>query len=127
MVSIADKRITVRRATAEGRIWLNQPAYDLLAAGKNPKKGDVLGTARIAGIMAGKRTSELIPLCHPIGLTDLKVRFALSQREEAAGDQGGGGWVHVQATAECEGKTGVEVSRNPPSSAIISTCSLPFK
>lgn len=106
MVSIAEKRVTVRRAIAEGRIWLNRAAFDLLAAGKNPQKGDVLGTARIAGIMAGKRTSELIPLCHPIGLTDLKVRFAL---RGASSEGREGGWVYVQATAECEGKTGVEV------------------
>lgn len=106
MVSIAEKRVTIRRATAEGSIWLNRAAFDLLAAGKNPQKGDVLGTARIAGIMAGKRTSELIPLCHPLGLTDLKVRFAL---REAANEEREGGWVYVQATAECEGKTGVEV------------------
>lgn len=112
MVSISSKVVTTRRATATGRIYLPPVAYNLLAhspSGSNFKKGDVLGTARIAGIMAGKRTSELIPLCHPIGLTDLKVKFRL----EAGGSEGTekeGGWVGVQAVAECEGKTGVEVS-----------------
>lgn len=74
-------------------------------SGATWKKGDVFGTARIAGIMAGKKTSELIPLCHPIGLTDLKVSFRM---DEDVGRQGAG-WVAVRAMAECEGKTGVEV------------------
>jgi cyclic pyranopterin phosphate synthase len=111
MVSISSKIVTTRRATATGRIYLPWAAYDLLAhspSGSNFKKGDVLGTARIAGIMAGKRTSELIPLCHPIGLTDLKVKFKLTACEQ--GDEKEGGWVGVEAVAECEGKTGVEVS-----------------
>lgn len=111
MVSISSKIVTTRRATATGRIYLPSAAYDLLAhspSGSNFKKGDVLGTARIAGIMAGKRTSELIPLCHPIGLTDLKVKFRLTACEQ--GDGKDGGWVGVEAVAECEGKTGVEVS-----------------
>jgi len=106
MVSISNKTSTVRRATAKGRIYLPQVAFDMLArdpTGTTWKKGDVFGTARIAGIMGGKRTSDMIPLCHPISLTDLKVGFRLDK-----GDAGG--WVAVKATAECEGKTGVEVS-----------------
>jgi molybdenum cofactor biosynthesis protein MoaC len=114
MVSISSKMPTTRRATATGRIYLPSAAFDLLAdspSGGNFKKGDVLGTARIAGIMAGKKTSELIPLCHPIGLTDLKVRFRLEieQQRKFEGSAGTGGWVGVEAMAECEGKTGVEV------------------
>lgn len=112
MVSISSKIVTTRRATATGRIYLPSAAYDLLAQSPGSfKKGDVLGTARIAGIMAGKRTSELIPLCHPIGLTDLKVNFKLEPVDPAAEGKDGG-YVCVQAIAECEGKTGVEVSRN---------------
>ncbi|KAJ9107202.1 hypothetical protein QFC19_002862 [Naganishia cerealis] len=111
MVSISNKMPTTRRATATGRIYLPAAAFSLLAnspSGGKFKKGDVLGTARIAGIMAGKKTSELIPLCHPIGLTDLKVRFRLeAEQQQESGE--GGGWVGVQAMAECEGKTGVEV------------------
>jgi len=105
MVSISNKNSTVRRATAKGRIYLPQVAFDMLArdpSGTTWKKGDVFGTARIAGIMGGKRTSEMIPLCHPISLTDLKVAFRLDESDA-------GGWVAVKATAECEGKTGVEV------------------
>jgi molybdenum cofactor biosynthesis protein MoaC len=109
MVSISNKASTTRRATAKGRIYLPRVAFDMLAhdpSGSTWKKGDVFGTARIAGIMAGKRTSDMIPLCHPISLTDLKVAFRMD--EEVAKD--GGGWVSVKAVAECEGKTGVEVS-----------------
>lgn len=112
MVSISSKVVTTRRATATGKIYLSEAAYNLLAhspSGSNFKKGDVLGTARIAGIMAGKRTSELIPLCHPIGLTDLKVKFRLEPCQEGKGKKGG--FVGVEAVAECEGKTGVEVCR----------------
>lgn len=114
MVSISSKIVTTRRATATGRIYLPSTAYDILAQSPGSfKKGDVLGTARIAGIMAGKRTSELIPLCHPIGLTDLKVKFKLeAATRDLPADMGkNGGYVCVQAVAECEGKTGVEVSQ----------------
>lgn len=108
MVSISSKLPTTRKAIAKGRIYLPSAAFKLLqSGGAVNKKGDVLGTARIAGIMGGKKTSELIPLCHPIGLTDLKVKFRLMEDE---GREEGGGWVAVLALAECEGKTGVEVS-----------------
>jgi molybdenum cofactor biosynthesis protein MoaC len=110
MVSISNKASTTRRATAKGRIYLPKVAFDMLAqdpSGSTWKKGDVFGTARIAGIMAGKRTSDMIPLCHPISLTDLKLAFRLDQ--DVPRDDGGG-WVSVKAVAECEGKTGVEVS-----------------
>ena len=114
MVSISRKIITTRRATATGRVYLPPAAYDILAHSPTSfKKGDVLGTARIAGIMAGKRTSEVIPLCHPIGLTDLKVNFKLEavKHDRPDASEKEGGYVCVQAVAECEGKTGVEVSR----------------
>ncbi|KAJ9112712.1 hypothetical protein QFC22_006214 [Naganishia vaughanmartiniae] len=126
MVSISNKTSTTRRATATGRIYLPAAAFDLLAdspSGGKFKKGDVLGTARIAGIMAGKKTSELIPLCHPIGLTDLKVKFRLEteQHRELAESGGKGGWVGVQAMAECEGKTGVEMEALTAASAALLT------
>ncbi len=109
MVSISHKAHTTRRATAIGRIFLPPSVFSLLSpthtpsSGERLKKGDVLGTARLAGIMAAKQTSSLIPLCHPVGLTDVKVTFRLKDKKE------GGGWCHVRAVAECNGQTGVEV------------------
>src|ERR1043165_6464358 len=67
MVDVSDKPATERVAVAEGLVLMNKATLDLIVSG-NAKKGDVLGTARIAGIMAAKRTSELIPLCHPLTL-----------------------------------------------------------
>ena len=67
MVDVSDKPATERLAVAEGRVIMSKATLDLIVSG-NAKKGDVLGTARIAGIMAAKRTSELIPLCHPLAL-----------------------------------------------------------
>lgn len=113
MVSISSKASTVRRAVAKGRIRIPRDAYDMLSSsdpthgGRQWKKGDVLGTSRIAGIMAGKRTSELIPLCHPLALTDLKVSFRLDRAVDD--ERVGGGWVSVKTVAECQGQTGVEV------------------
>jgi cyclic pyranopterin phosphate synthase len=132
MVSVSTKPITTRVATATGRIYLPSIVFDLLSSGdtsspksgggKTLRKGDVLQTARLAGIMGGKQTSGLIPLCHPIGLTDLKVVFrmvpeqgtedARADREVKSGgggNPGRGGWCEVKAVAECNGQTGVEV------------------
>src|SRR5262249_56040378 len=74
MVDVSAKPATERVAVAEGRVVMRKATLDLIVSG-NAKKGDVLGTARIAGIMAAKRTSELIPLCHPLALS--KVELAL--------------------------------------------------
>lgn len=97
MVDVGAKVETARRAVAAGRITMSAEALTAIRAGDAPK-GDVLGTARIAGIMAAKRTGELIPLCHPLGLEAVSVDFAF---EDAA--------ITVTATASLNGKTGVEM------------------
>jgi cyclic pyranopterin monophosphate synthase len=97
MVDVADKAVTRREAVAEGRVIVSREALAALSDG-TAKKGDVLAVARVAGIMAAKRTAELIPLCHPLPLT----RVALDLAVEPDG---------VRATATCatDGKTGVEM------------------
>ncbi|OBS31489.1 molybdenum cofactor biosynthesis protein C [Tepidimonas fonticaldi] len=99
MVDVGAKAATHRTAVAEGRIRM-QPATLALIQQGSAKKGDVLGVARIAGIMAAKRTSDLIPLCHPIALTRVALEFAVEPDTAA---------VRVQATAETVGPTGVEM------------------
>lgn len=97
IVDIADKVATRRRAVAEA--WLEaQPVTIAAIMGGSLKKGDALAVARIAGIMAAKKTSELIPLCHPLALTKVSVDI------EEAGDR-----LHISATAETTGQTGVEM------------------
>lgn len=97
MVDVGGKPATARRAVASGRITMSAEALAAIRAGNAPK-GDVLGTARIAGIMAAKRTGELIPLCHPLGLEAVTIEFAY---EESA--------IRATATASLTGKTGVEM------------------
>jgi cyclic pyranopterin phosphate synthase len=99
MVDVSAKEVTARTARAEGFVAMAPATLDLILAGETPK-GDVLATARIAGIMAAKRTSELIPLCHPLPLTRATVEF------EPSRDPPG---LRVDATAKVEGKTGVEM------------------
>ena len=99
MVDVSGKAVTERSATAEGFIAMAPETLDRILAGNAPK-GDVLATARIAGIMAAKRTHELIPLCHPLPLTQVTVDFTPTR--EPAG-------LRVEATAKVEGKTGVEM------------------
>ncbi len=99
MVDVGAKPATHRVAIATGRIEM-QPATLALIESGTAKKGDVLGVARIAGIMAAKKTSELIPLCHPLALTRVAVEFAL-QREASS--------VQCTATVETVGPTGVEM------------------
>ncbi len=97
MVDVGGKAETQRVAIASGRIALSAEALAAIKAGDAPK-GDVLGTARIAGIMAAKRTGELIPLCHPLGIEAVSVDFAF---ESSA--------IRATATASLTGKTGVEM------------------
>ncbi|TRD12566.1 cyclic pyranopterin monophosphate synthase MoaC [Erythrobacter insulae] len=97
MVNVGDKVETRRVAIASGKISMSPAALTAIRAGDAPK-GDVLGTARIAGIMAAKRTGELIPLCHPLGLESVSVEFAF---EDAA--------ITATAAASLTGKTGVEM------------------
>jgi len=99
MVDVAGKDVTHRVARAGGRIVMLPATLALVAQG-SAKKGDVLGVARIAAIMAAKRTSDLIPLCHPLPLTRVAVTFALDDRASA---------VTIEVTAETDGKTGVEM------------------
>jgi cyclic pyranopterin phosphate synthase len=99
MVDVGDKPVTVRTATASGAVVMARETLDLILAG-DMKKGDVIGTARIAGIMAAKRTHELIPLCHPLALA--KVSVDIEPDPKLPG-------LRVTAFAKLEGKTGVEM------------------
>ncbi len=99
MVDVADKDDTRREASAEGRIRMNRACFEIVAAG-TAEKGDVLGAARIAGIMGAKKTSELIPLCHILNLTRVSVEFDLL--EETAE-------IRAVCTVGTIGKTGVEM------------------
>jgi cyclic pyranopterin monophosphate synthase len=101
MVDVADKPATRRVAVAQGRIVMQASTLALIAQG-HAKKGDVLGIARIAGIQAAKKTSDLIPLCHPLALTRVAVAFALSAPHEEPS-------VTCTTTAETIGPTGVEM------------------
>ncbi|QLC21668.1 cyclic pyranopterin monophosphate synthase MoaC [Parasphingopyxis sp. CP4] len=97
MVDVSDKSGTAREATATGRITMSSEAVSAIRDG-NVKKGDVLGTARVAGIMAAKKTSELIPLCHPLALSGVTLDLAL---DEAS--------VTATATVKTTDRTGVEM------------------
>jgi len=99
MVDIADKPSSARRAIAAGRIAMQAETLELIQQGGH-KKGDVLGVARIAGIMATKRTADLVPMCHPLALTHVAVEF------ETDPDAGA---VECIVTAETTGPTGVEM------------------
>lgn len=99
MVDVSEKAVTARQATAHGTITMNAEAFAAIRDG-TAKKGDVLGVARIAGIMAAKRTSELIPLCHPLPLTKVSIDFALLPERQA---------VEAVCTTKTTGVTGVEM------------------
>ncbi len=99
MVDVSDKAVTRRRAVARSVVRMSPPTAARVAAGDAPK-GDVLGTARLAGIQAAKRTSELIPLCHPLALTYVGVEGEIDA---------GAGTVTLIAEAHTEARTGVEM------------------
>ena len=99
MVDVSAKPVTAREATAHGIITMNAEAFAAVQSG-TVKKGDVLGVARIAGIMATKRTSELIPLCHPLPLTKAALDFRLLPERRA---------VEARCTVKTSGVTGVEM------------------
>lgn len=99
MVNVGEKQATRRRAIASGCIIMHPETLDLIKQG-NHKKGDVLGIARVAGIMASKHTADLVPLCHPIMLSHVEIE--LSADDALPG-------VRCQATVECTGNTGVEM------------------
>jgi len=99
MVDVGEKSVTKRVAVAEGQIMMLDKTLDLIRQGGH-KKGDVLGIARIAGIMAAKRTSDLIPLCHPLALTKVTIDFKILEDEVV---------VQCLAQVETSGQTGVEM------------------
>lgn len=111
MVDVGGKEATHRAAAAAGRIRMSGACYAAVAEGR-AKKGDVLGVARVAGIMAAKRTAEIIPLCHTLCLTRCAVEFNLIAGEQA---------VEVLCTVECDGKTGVEMEALTGASAALLT------
>jgi cyclic pyranopterin phosphate synthase len=98
MVDISAKDVTTRLATARATVEMKPETLQMIEAGA-AKKGDVLATARIAGIMAAKRTSDLIPLCHPLAISKAEIAFAAKR----------GGILEITATVTVDGKTGVEM------------------
>jgi len=99
MVSVGAKADTERTAWAEGKIYMSPEAFARVKAG-TVAKGDVLGVARLAGIMAAKRTDRLIPLCHPLAITGMDIGFTLNEPEAS---------ITIEATVSITGKTGVEM------------------
>lgn len=99
MVDVSDKGATERTATAKGSIEM-RPATLALIEGGGVKKGDVLSIAQLAGIMGAKRTPDLIPLCHPLNLSSVKVHLSCDAANNA---------VHIEATCKLTGQTGVEM------------------
>lgn len=99
MVDVGDKPVTRRSATAEGHVKISPEAFDIVSEGK-AAKGDVLGVARLAGIMAAKQTPALIPLCHPLAIT--KVSLDLTPDAALPG-------IRISATVQTTGQTGVEM------------------
>lgn len=99
MVDVSDKDITKRTAYARGTIQVNQEIIEHIK-NNTVEKGDVLGVARIAGIMAAKKTSDMIPLCHILMITNVTVDFEIDEENNQ---------IHTFATVKCKGKTGVEM------------------
>ena len=99
MVDVGDKPKTQRTAVAAGRVRVNEHTFELIRTG-GMKKGDVLTVAQVAGIMAAKRTPELIPMCHPIALTGVKLALTLNEADRT---------VDIEARVTCTGETGVEM------------------
>lgn len=97
MVDVTGKAETTRTAVAEGRIRMSRETAELIRTG-GMAKGDVLAVAQVAGIMAAKRTPDLIPMCHTLCLTGVDIAFTLEE-----------GGVHIRATVRCKGETGVEM------------------
>lgn len=99
MVDVGDKPLSHRVAVAEGVIGMQSGTLKLIVEG-NHKKGDVLGIARVAGIMAAKKTSDLIPLCHPVALSHIDIELAVEEAQNR---------IHCTARAETRNRTGVEM------------------
>ncbi len=99
MVDVGDKQVTARQAVAKGRITMQDATFNMVREGTLPK-GDALATAKVAGIMAAKKTPALLPLCHPLLIEDISVEYALDKKTTA---------VEITATAKGSGKTGYEM------------------
>lgn len=97
MVDVTDKAETFREAIAEGTVIVEPDTMELIKSG-GIKKGDVLSVAQVAGIMAAKKTSDMIPMCHPLMLSGVDISFELTNAE-----------IHIKATVRCKGSTGVEM------------------
>lgn len=99
MVDVGGKPVSNRQATAAGRVEMDSQTYDMVRAGTTAK-GDALGVARIAGIMAAKKVDSLIPLCHPLAITSINIDFTFDDDGKSIG---------IEATVGIDGKTGVEM------------------
>lgn len=99
MVDVSDKPVTARVAVAEGHVLMTRETFDIITEGR-AKKGDVIGVARLAGIMGAKKTPELIPLCHPLPVT--KVAVEITPDADLPG-------LRIEATVKTTGQTGVEM------------------
>jgi len=99
MVDVSEKPVTLREATASGSVYMNKETLNLINENRITK-GNVLETARLAGIMSAKRTGTLIPLCHPLNLTSVDIDFKVDQKRNC---------IDILATVRCSGPTGVEM------------------
>lgn len=99
MVDVTEKENTVREAVAKGDVYMKATTFDMIMD-KKMSKGDVLGVAQTAGIMGAKKTSELIPMCHPLNITSVEISFAPDKRDSKVG---------ITARVKLSGKTGVEM------------------
>lgn len=99
MVDVGEKPVNTRMALAAGRVLVNRQTFDLIRSG-GMKKGDVLTVAQVAGVMGAKRTSELIPMCHPIALSGIDLSLTLDETRCS---------VEITAQVRCDGRTGVEM------------------
>jgi cyclic pyranopterin phosphate synthase len=99
MVDVSEKAVTLRTAAAGAKVLVNSETFALIKEGR-VKKGDVLGVAQVAGIMAAKKNAELIPMCHPIAITGVDIEFELDDASFI---------ISIKASVRCKGETGVEM------------------
>jgi len=114
MVDVGQKPITERTARASARVRMLPATLELVRDRRLSKKGDVLEVARLAGIMAAKRTGELIPLCHPLALDSVTIEFSFDERGAGSAELGAQmadklAAIHIEATVRCTARTGVEM------------------
>lgn len=99
MVDVGEKPVTERTAVAAGRVLVNSETFELIRTG-GMKKGDVLTVAQVAGIMAAKKTPDIIPMCHPVAIDGIDLHLSLNEKDLA---------VEIEASVSCAGRTGVEM------------------